>query len=272
MIIEFTLNGRLVRTEEDAVNITLLQCLRREGLTGSKEGCAEGDCGACSVLIRDTDAHGEATWRTINSCLVPLALLAGRDLVTVEGLASDGKLHPVQQSMVNHHGSQCGYCTPGFVCSLFEASQRRDLVHNWQLDDQLAGNLCRCTGYRAIHDAACEALAEVRAATLPAHLMKSRSTGIHGPVSLADLFELRSLIPNSRLVAGATELGLELTKKFKRFDGLISLEAVSELQVLRRKHEGWEVGAAVPLTRIEEALGPEFPALAKMLRLFGSRQ
>jgi xanthine dehydrogenase molybdopterin binding subunit/xanthine dehydrogenase small subunit len=270
MIVEFTLNGRPARANEDAVNITLLQWLRREGLTGAKEGCAEGDCGACSVLIRDTDAHGEATWRSINSCLVPLVLLAGRDLVTVEGLSCDGKLHPVQQSMVNHHGSQCGYCTPGFVCSLFEASQRGDLVHNWQLDDQLAGNLCRCTGYRAIHDAACEALAEVRATTLPAHL--SRSTRIHGPVSLADVFELRSLFPNARFVAGATELGLELSKKFKRFDGLISLEAVSELQVLRRTNEGWEVGAAVPLTKIEEALGPEFPALQKMLRLFGSRQ
>ena len=237
MIVEFTLNGRQMRTEEDAGNITVLQWLRREGLTGSKEGCAEGDCGACSVLIGDTDARGEATWRTINSCLVPLALLAGRELMTVEGLASTGALHPVQQCMVNHHGSQCGYCTPGFICSLFEASQRRDLVHNWQLDDQLAGNLCRCTGYRAIHDAACEALSMERAALVPAQLTNDQgravSSLVHNegelfrPASLAELFEMRSRFPNARLIAGATELGLELTKKFKRFNGLISLEAVT---------------------------------------------
>src|SRR5262245_51600214 len=119
MIVEFILNGKPVRTDEDAINITRLQWLRREGLTGSKEGCAEGDCGACSVVMRDTDAGGKETWRTINSCLVPLALLAGRNLVTVEGIACDGKLHPVQQSMINHHGTQCGYCKPGYICSLF---------------------------------------------------------------------------------------------------------------------------------------------------------
>jgi xanthine dehydrogenase molybdopterin binding subunit/xanthine dehydrogenase small subunit len=272
MIVEFTLNGRLVRADEDAINITLLHWLRREGFTGSKEGCAEGDCGACSVLMHDSDARGVAAWRTINSCLVPLALLAGRCVVTVEGIAHDGKLHPVQQSMINHHGSQCGYCTPGFVCSLLEASQRRDLTDNWQLDDQLAGNLCRCTGYRAIHDAACEALTAGRAVPFPAQLITSHGSETHRPETLAELFDLRSRFPNAHLVAGATELGLELSKKFNRFDGLISLEAVAEMQVLRRTNEGWEVGAAVPLTAIEEALGPEFPALAKMLGLFGSRQ
>jgi xanthine dehydrogenase molybdopterin binding subunit/xanthine dehydrogenase small subunit len=276
MTIDFILNGRAVSAEGDLINITLLQWLRREGFTGSKEGCAEGDCGACSVVLRSA----EGAWRAINSCLVPMALLSGREVVSVEGVATDGKLHPVQESMVRHHGSQCGYCTPGFICSLYEAAHRPDLTRAWQLDDQLAGNLCRCTGYRAIHDAACEALSERRAAAHPA-ATATRAHGraethsfesFHLPVSLAELLALRTHRPGARLIAGATEMGLELTKKYRRFEELISVEAVPELQILQRTEAGWEVGAAVTLTRVEEMLATEYPALGKMLRLFGSRQ
>ena len=264
MRVAFTLNGKAIETEVDACNVTLLQWLRGNGYPGSKEGCAEGDCGACSVVMR----MAEGPWRTINSCLVPLALLSGREVLTVEGVACGGKLHAVQQSMVNHHGSQCGYCTPGFICSLYEAAHRGDLTHDWQLDDHLAGNLCRCTGYRAIHDAACEALSTCQSS--PVAESTPRPSG--SPTSLAELFEARASQPNARLIAGATEMGLELTKKFRRFDGLISLEEVRELREIRRVGEGWLVGAAATLTQIEEVLGKEFPALAKMLWLFGSRQ
>ena len=118
--IQFVLNGRPVQLADCPVNLTLLEYLRRSGLTGSKEGCAEGDCGACSVAILDRDAGGRAAWRAINSCLVPLCLMDGRDIVTVEGVAGPRGLHPVQEKMAGHHGSQCGYCTPGFVLSLFE--------------------------------------------------------------------------------------------------------------------------------------------------------
>jgi xanthine dehydrogenase large subunit len=117
----FELNGELQQVEGCLPNITLLQYLRKKGWTGTKEGCAEGDCGACSVAMLDRDAAGKAVFRSINGCLVPLASLAGRSVVTVEGLSlKSGKLHPVQQSMVKNYGSQCGYCTPGFVMSLFE--------------------------------------------------------------------------------------------------------------------------------------------------------
>src|SRR3954470_7241522 len=109
--LEFTLNGRLVSLEDVSPNTTLLEFLRGSGLTGSKEGCAEGDCGACSVAIIDRDAHGKRCYRAINSCLVPLPLMAGRDVVTVEGVGAQ-KAHPVQQAMVENFGSQCGYCTP----------------------------------------------------------------------------------------------------------------------------------------------------------------
>src|SRR6266850_8533880 len=158
--LEFTVNGRLIRLADCSPNTTLLEYLRGIGLTGSKEGCAEGDCGACSVAIIDRDSQGKASYRSINSCLVPLCLLAGRDVVSVEGVACGRKLHPVQQKMVECHGSQCGYCTPGFIMSLFEGYYRGDIRKPDQLDDQLSGNLCRCTGYRSIRDAAIEAFAE----------------------------------------------------------------------------------------------------------------
>src|SRR5882757_4921081 len=132
--LEFTLNGRAVRIENYSPNTTLLEYLRGTGCTGSKEGCAEGDCGACSVAILDRDAHGKTTYRAINSCLVPLPLLASREVISVEGVARSGALHPVQQSMVACHGSQCGYCTPGFIMSLFEGFYRDDLKTDWQVD------------------------------------------------------------------------------------------------------------------------------------------
>src|SRR6185295_6685827 len=154
--IEFRLNGKPVRLDSISPNTTLLDWLRANGLTGSKEGCAEGDCGACSVAIVDLGRDGKPSYRSINSCLVPLPLMAGRDIVTVEGVADDN-LHPVQQAMVDNHGSQCGYCTPGFIMSMFEGYYREDLTTSGQLDEQLCGNLCRCTGYRPIREAAIEA-------------------------------------------------------------------------------------------------------------------
>src|ERR1041385_833193 len=170
-VLEFTLNGKAVRVENISPNTTLLEYLRSTGLTGSKEGCAEGDCGACSVAILDRDSRGRPTYRAINSCLVPVSLLAGREIISVEGVAaksdipnsvsarSDSSapptaLHPDQQQMVKCNGSHCGYCTPGFILSLFEGYYRGDIRTSDQLDDQLSGNLCRCTGYRPIRDAA----------------------------------------------------------------------------------------------------------------------
>src|SRR5215210_1060820 len=158
--LEFRLNGKPIRLESISPNVTLLDWLRRSGLTGSKEGCAEGDCGACSVAISERDARGRRCFRAINSCLVPLPLMSGGDVVTAEGVACGRQLHPVQKAMVENFGSQCGYCTPGFIMSLFEGYYRKDLKTAAQLDEQLCGNLCRCTGYRPIRDAAADALAQ----------------------------------------------------------------------------------------------------------------
>ena len=127
MRFEFTLNGRRIQVEGEAPTTTLLEFLRSSGLTGSKQGCAEGDCGACTVALVDRDASGRATYRGVNSCIALLPMFAGREVVTVEGLSvQGGALHPVQEAMVDHYGSQCGYCTPGFVMSLFEGYYRAD--------------------------------------------------------------------------------------------------------------------------------------------------
>jgi len=285
---EFTLNGRSVRVADVSPNTTLLEYLRESGLTGTKEGCAEGDCGACSVVMVERDAAGRPTYRAVNSCIMPLCLVAGRAVVTVEGVGGSSRLHPVQRQMVEHFGSQCGYCTPGFVCSLFEGYYRNDLRTDTDLDEQLAGNLCRCTGYRPIRAAAKAAFEKQTSPRDDDDAFAARLSGappempaveyaagdeyFFRPASLKELFALRRVHPNARLVAGATELGLEITKQFKKFPVLISTEAVPEMRELACTGSEWMVGAAVTLTEIEDALGDEFPMLADMLRVFGSRQ
>ena len=321
---QFVLNGRPVRVEGTSPNTTLLEFLRARRLTGSKEGCAEGDCGACSVavlqrppsppsppageragvrgpagaLANDVPTHpltqeGEGIppvadaapqWRAVNSCLLPVACLAGSEVITVEGVAERGGLHPVQRCLVEHHGSQCGYCTPGIVMALFEAFHRSDLKEPWQLEDQLCGNLCRCTGYRPIRDAASRALAqaandgashrspcEVAPTEQPDEYCAGEES-FHRPTSLEALSKLLKRAPEARLIAGGTELGLDLTKRFQRFPTLIALDGIPELTTVCEEGDSWRIGAAVPLTVLEDKLGEEYPALRSMLRLFGSRQ
>jgi xanthine dehydrogenase molybdopterin binding subunit/xanthine dehydrogenase small subunit len=282
--IEFVLNGKPVQLTECPNHLTLLEYLRRAGMTGSKEGCAEGDCGACSVAIIDKNAEGRPAYRAINSCLVPLCILAGREIVTVEGVAGRDGLHPVQEKMVEHHGSQCGYCTPGFVLSLFEGYYRGDVQTRERINEQLCGNLCRCTGYRPILDAACEAFAQRKDGDPFAERLKQPIPSIRSidydlngerflrPASLAELLQLRKQFPEGRLIAGATEMGLEITKKYKHLPVLISVEGVAELRKLEETQSQWTIGGAATLTQIEEKLAGEFPELGDMLRVFGSRQ
>ncbi|MBI2815056.1 MAG: xanthine dehydrogenase molybdopterin binding subunit [Opitutae bacterium] len=287
--LDLIVNGRAVSTAGVAPTTTLLAWLRAHGLTGAKEGCAEGDCGACSVALVDRDANGRAAYRAFNSCIALVPMFAGREIVTVEGLAQCGadkkQLHPVQAAMVEHYGSQCGYCTPGFVVSMFEAYYRDGCKEPWQISDQLCGNLCRCTGYRPIRDAAVAALEQRPVAddvfaqrlTRPARPPDALNYTVgeakfFRPTSLPGLFTLLESYPTAQLVAGATEIGVELNKKFKAFPLLISTEGVPELTRITATDEAWHIGAGATLTNVEEALGGEFPSVAKMLRVFAARQ
>jgi xanthine dehydrogenase molybdopterin binding subunit/xanthine dehydrogenase small subunit len=280
----FTLNGETVEVSAVSADTILLDWLRSTGRVGTKCGCAEGDCGACSVALLDTDTQGHPAWRAINSCIALLPMFAGRELVTVEGLARGGKLHPLQAAMVKHDGSQCGFCTPGFVMSLFEGFHRPELRTHEGIADQLCGNLCRCTGYRAIRDAALEALASRAdgdqfssrklepAKPLPPLSFESGAELFFRPASLADLLRLKREHPDAILVGGATELGVLVNKRNARYPQLISTEGVAELREIKATAEAWHLGAAATLTAIEEALGGELPSFGKMLRVFASRQ
>jgi xanthine dehydrogenase molybdopterin binding subunit/xanthine dehydrogenase small subunit len=285
--IEFTLNGRAVRVAAASTHLSLLDWLRSNRLTGTKEGCAEGDCGACTVAIVDTDAQGRRTWRSVTACITLLPMVAGREVLTVEGIA-EGAPHPVQRAMAEHYGSQCGYCTPGFVMSMFEAYYRPDDLDRPALADQLCGNLCRCTGYRPIRDAALDVLATrshrpddrfrlpLAAPTAPArsleHVDPETGDRFLRPTTLDALCALRRAYPEAALVAGATEVGVEINKKFRRFPLLITTEHVAGLADITRVDGRWEVGGAATLTALEEALGASLPGVTKMLRVFASRQ
>ncbi|MGF1449331.1 MAG: xanthine dehydrogenase molybdopterin binding subunit [Opitutales bacterium] len=292
----FWVNGQEHLVRDRSPQTTLLEYLREKGLTGTKQGCSEGDCGACTVAVIERDAHGQPTYRAVNSCIGLLPMYAGKQVITVEGLAEkDQALHPVQQSMVHHYGSQCGFCTPGFIVSMLEGYYRGDLKTRPQLADQLCGNLCRCTGYRPIRDAAAEAIWQHRVElesdqTPPGRLLREAArkegdagdeTGgnlIHGeefffhPRSLQEVFELWHRYPKARLIAGATEIGVEVAKFNRKSPQLISLANVPELRAVTRTTDHWSLGGAATMVEIEEAMDGDIPSLDKLWRVFASRQ
>lgn len=281
--IQLRINGQAHEERGLSPTTTLLRYLRDHlGQSGTKEGCAEGDCGACTVVVADRHADGAPTFRSINACLVLLPMLQGRDVWTVEGLASSGQLHAVQETLARHLGSQCGYCTPGVVMSMVEAAYRPDMTEPWQVDDQMCGNLCRCTGYRPIREATSEIAGKCGGDAFSRGLGCERSdaglsyahAGQHydNPTSLAALFEALERHPGARIVSGGTDLGLEVTKKFQSPPVLVSVEHVPELRKIERTSDGFRVGAAATLTEMQEAIGLAIPPLEKMLRVFASRQ
>ena len=262
-----TINGEVMDAGHADLHQSLLDFLRSSRLTGTKMGCNEGDCGACTVLVLEK----EGPPRAINSCLALVGSLVGREILTSEGLVSaDGELHPVQQAMVVGNGTQCGYCTPGFICSMAEASARGVQNDPAAVADQLCGNLCRCTGYRPIR----EAMAQAPATPLPkcAAAESPPLPGYHRPTSIGDALAFKTQFPDAPFIAGATELAVLINKKHTRYSALISLDEVTELKAITASESYWRLGAAAPLTDIQEALAGEYPAMDAMLRKFASRQ
>ncbi len=282
--LRFTLNGAPVSADGADPNTTLLGWLRARGLTGSKEGCAEGECGACAVLFVREGPDGQTRYTPVNGCLVLLGACAGQEVLTVEGLA-DGELHPVQRAMVELGGSQCGYCTPGFVVSLFAEYYRRGRAEEGFDLESIAGNLCRCTGYRPIRDAG-RGLpmvddADPRRARLGAPAPAVEAFTLEGateggrrffrPATLAEATAIYARHPDARLVCGGTDLVVEINQRLSRFETILSLEGVAELRAFDDAEDALTIGAAVPLSEIEERLDGALPILEELLPLFSSR-
>lgn len=279
MTISFLLNAEPVTVTGLPPTTTLLDWLREiRAMTGTKEGCNEGDCGACTVMV--TDATGA---RPLNACILFLPQLEGKHVTTVEGLgAPDGTLHPVQSEMVRHHGSQCGYCTPGFVMSMATAHLNGDTDH----DTALAGNLCRCTGYAPIIRAAQAAAAHPVPPHLPTpalHLADklpgaqpsaagAEPPAPHLPRTCDDLATLYAANPDATLIAGATDVGLWVTKQFRDPGEIIFLNQCSDLHGIVQAQDHWRIGAMASVAEVEKYFAPLFPGLGAMLRRYGSAQ
>jgi xanthine dehydrogenase small subunit len=286
MTVRFVLNGKDVEIEDADPQATLLAWLRGQGLTGSKEGCAEGECGACAVAVLREEPEGTGSrYEPINACLVPLAAVSGRSVVTVEGVArKSGELHPVQKGMVARGGSQCGYCTPGFVVSLFCEYHRPGRTASDV--ESISGNLCRCTGYRPIldvlHDLPAPApddehgarLHEVR---LPLARAEHDGAGRKyvRPADLPELFSILADEANATLIAGGTDLMVYANQRHVRWPLLVSLDAIPELRRFEVRPDEIVIGAMVPLSEVEDRLAqggsPGTAALEQLLPLFSSR-
>ena len=274
--VTFSLNGAPVSLSIQSPTQTLLDYLRETaGLKGTKEGCNEGDCGACTVMV--TDEHGA---RALNACILFLPQLQGKAIRTVEGLTGpDGQAHPVQTAMVAHHGSQCGFCTPGFVMSMATAHLNGDRDH----DTTLAGNLCRCTGYAPIIRAAQAAEAEpvpewLKDATIIRDQISlgvpkgaSRAT-VFQPISSDDLAEWYLANPQATLIAGATDVGLWVTKQMRDLGPVAFLNGVTDLQQIEFQGSLVHIGAGVTGEALRKALLPLHPSFAAMLQRYGSTQ
>ncbi|KQV56481.1 MULTISPECIES: xanthine dehydrogenase small subunit [unclassified Caulobacter] len=286
--IRFLLDGEVHEVRGANPTTTLLEHLRGPmRRTGTKEGCAEGDCGSCTVLVGEPDGEGPAgrvAWRAVNSCIQFLPMLHGKALMTVESLAKGGALHPVQQAMVDKHGSQCGFCTPGIVMSLYgRAIAAKGAAA--PVGEVLAGNLCRCTGYGPIIEVAKGVAAEPAPAVdlSPLHdetmLDLSFEDPIHGvtrrwlaPRTVDELAQVYEAHPDATIVAGATDVGLWVTKQRRPLPILISVSEVAELKALEETAEALRIGAGVRYVDAVEAISKLYPDLGAMMRRLGSTQ
>jgi xanthine dehydrogenase small subunit len=294
--IRFVLDGEVVQLDNVDPTRTVLQYLREDlGRAGTKEGCAEGDCGACTVALAELDGDG-IVLRTVNSCIQFLPTLDGKELITVESLARGGNdLHPVQRAMVDNHGSQCGFCTPGFVMSLFALYKSNASPSRQEIDDALAGNLCRCTGYRPII-AAAQAMYDDGAGDddwlrQPAGgaqsvedrvaMLRKVATGdaldiavagrrFMAPLDIDAFADAFAAHPDATILAGGTDVGLWVTKQHRELDTVIYTGRVAELLQARTTATHIEIGGAVTLTSAIPLLVAHYPGLDELFRRFAS--
>jgi xanthine dehydrogenase small subunit len=300
--VRFVLDGQIHEARGERRTTTLLDHLREKlHRTGTKEGCAEGDCGACVVLIGQAAKDGvRIDWKPVNSCMQMLPALDGKAVKTVESLAgADGLLHPAQQAFVDCHASQCGFCTPGFVMSTAALAERCANPTRAQINDALSGNLCRCTGYKPIVEAATRACAAPAAArslqsanelallkqiarpTAPGYNLEGelivtpvvrtrKGSEFVSPATATELSAYLAEHPDAYVLAGSTEFGLAVNKRFERPQHIAYVGGVAELLRVETTALSWRIGSAVPLDEVEPLIAQELPDFAEVLRRFGS--
>ena len=289
-VIQFVLNGEVESLEHVDTTRSLLNHLREDRcLTGTKEGCAEGDCGACTVVVGEL-LDGELQMRTVNACIQFMPTLDGKAVFTVEHLRQDAEtLHPVQQAMVDCHGSQCGFCTPGFVMSLWslylEHEQCGERPGRESIRSTLTGNLCRCTGYRPILDAGEQMFDlvpvkfEREALQSKLEALKRNETLVYehqgrrffAPCNLQELVRLRAEYPGALLLAGCTDIGLWTTKQFRDIGDIIFIGKVTELKRIERDQQFLRIGSGVSLTDSFGAIVALYPQLKELWERFASK-
>ena len=285
--IEFILNDELIKINNVDTNVSVLNYLRIDKrLTGTKEGCASGDCGACTAIIAEL-TNNKLEYKAINTCIMFLYSLHGKQLITVEHL-SNSKLHPVQQSMVDNHGSQCGFCTPGFVMSMFGMYKDKVKPSNQNIDEYLAGNLCRCTGYNSIKKAAKKMYSYGRKDKFSKNenkiikllktikhndiLISKNNNKFYIPLNLKNLIQYTQNNKQYKFVTGGTDIALEVTKKNNNINSLIYLGNNKDLNYIKIKENYINIGSATPINKIIPILKKYYPSFADMFDRYGSTQ
>ncbi len=288
--IEFIYQNRIFEIKNPDSNETLLNYIRTKlKKTGTKEGCAEGGCGACTVVLGEFK-NNEINYKAINSCITFLPTLQGKQLILVEDLVSkEGLLHPVQHSMVNYHGSQCGFCTPGFVMSIFSMYKNNSKFKNSEIKDSIAGNLCRCTGYQPIIKAAkslknknrIDQFSKNKKKTI--NLLKkinNKSVVIYykgkryfAPRYIVELKKILKKNTEASFLSGGTDLSLVVTKERKDIDSIIYMNSIKELNYINNNNNKYiEIGASTPLIELESYIKKFYPDFTKILKRYGSPQ
>ncbi len=278
-MLELMINSKVIKVVDAKADSMLLNYLREYRLmTGSKEGCASGDCGACTVVVVDLDTQDHLRYRQINACITPLHALHGKHVITVEYLKQPDGLHPVQQAVIEEHGTQCGFCTPGVVMSLYALSKQLPApIHP---SDYLAGNLCRCTGYGPLIKAAEKIVQHKLPDPLDTDIetIKNwlRSVGpmqtanYLKPTTRQELAKAKMTLPMAKMLAGGTDLALEITQQHHHLSELIDVSAVDDMLEITPTTSGWRIGSAVPMNLVHQFMCEHFPTTDEIIKRLGS--
>ncbi|MBI9067772.1 MAG: xanthine dehydrogenase small subunit [Salinivirgaceae bacterium] len=291
--IEFVLDNKIQKIEWNGTHqlsptTTLLQYLRSlENHKGTKEGCGEGDCGACTVVVAELE-NEKLVYKAVNSCLIFLPQVHGKQIITVENLAKENTLHPIQSAMVELDASQCGFCTPGFAMSMFALYKASGVTNESEILDAFAGNLCRCTGYKSILNAAHKALGsktkdqfseiendikqKLRNIQHKNGLFTTELQQYYAPKSLTEALTIKKNNNKITVIGGASDVALRVTKKKEIIPQILDLSHISELNFINKTSQGFEIGSATTLQQLKEAVKSDLPAFDNILSVFGSKQ